>query len=91
VLCRFGTATSDPVTPPRSSTTWPAYLVGVSHRVYTNDLGRIDQNGYFYLLDRASDLIIWGGFNIYPAELRNIIAGHPEILEVAVFAVPDDR
>jgi acyl-CoA synthetase (AMP-forming)/AMP-acid ligase II len=59
--------------------------------VLTGDLGRIDKNGYVYLLDRASDLIISGGFNIYPAELENVIAGHPAVLEVAVFAVPDEK
>lgn len=58
--------------------------------VHTGDIGRIDANGYLYLLDRASDMIISGGFNIYPAELENAIAGHPEVIEVAVFAAPSD-
>jgi acyl-CoA synthetase (AMP-forming)/AMP-acid ligase II len=59
--------------------------------IMTGDVGRIDRNGYVYLLDRASDLIISGGFNIYPAELENVIAAHPAVAEVAVFAVPDER
>ncbi|WP_116953383.1 class I adenylate-forming enzyme family protein [Jiangella endophytica] len=58
--------------------------------VHTGDIGRIDENGFLYLLDRASDMIISGGFNIYPAELENAIASHPEIIEVAVFAVPHE-
>jgi acyl-CoA synthetase (AMP-forming)/AMP-acid ligase II len=58
--------------------------------IMTGDVGRIDENGYVYLLDRASDLIISGGFNIYPAELENVIASHPAVAEVAVFSVPDD-
>ena len=58
--------------------------------VYTGDIGRIDENGYLYLMDRASDMIISGGFNIYPAELENAIASHAEVLEVAVFAAPHD-
>ncbi|WP_238007021.1 AMP-binding protein [Dactylosporangium sp. AC04546] len=59
--------------------------------VHTGDIGRIDANGYLYLLDRASDMIISGGFNIYPAELENAIASHPEVVEVAVFAVPHEK
>lgn len=59
--------------------------------IHTGDIGRIDENGYLYLLDRAGDMIISGGFNIYPAELENAIATHPDVVEVAVFAVPDDR
>ena len=51
----------------------------------------IDKNGYLYLLDRADDMIISGGFNIWPAELENAIASHPAVLEVAVFGVPDTR
>jgi acyl-CoA synthetase (AMP-forming)/AMP-acid ligase II len=59
--------------------------------IMTGDIGRIDENGYVYLLDRASDLIISGGFNIYPAELENVIATYPGVTEVAVFSVPDEK
>jgi acyl-CoA synthetase (AMP-forming)/AMP-acid ligase II len=59
--------------------------------VLTGDIGMLDQNGYLYLLDRADDMIISGGFNIWPAELENAIASHPAVLEVAVFGVPDLR
>jgi acyl-CoA synthetase (AMP-forming)/AMP-acid ligase II len=59
--------------------------------VLTGDIGRIDTNGYLYVLDRKDDMIISGGFNIWPAELENVIADHPSVIEVAVFAVPDDR
>jgi acyl-CoA synthetase (AMP-forming)/AMP-acid ligase II len=58
--------------------------------VHTGDIGRIDANGYLYLLDRAGDVVVSGGFNIYPAELENVIAAHPDVIEVAVFAVPDE-
>ena len=54
----------------------------------TGDVGRLDHNGYLYMLDRADDMVISGGFNIYPAELENVIAAHPAVLEVAVFGVP---
>ena len=59
--------------------------------VLTGDMGRLDEEGYLYIEDRASDMIISGGFNIYPAELENVIAAHPAVLEVAVFAVPHER
>ena len=59
--------------------------------VKTGDVGRLDENGYLYMLDRADDMVISGGFNIYPAELENVIAAHPAVLEVAVFGIPDAR
>ncbi|QJY44775.1 class I adenylate-forming enzyme family protein [Pseudonocardia broussonetiae] len=59
--------------------------------VRTGDIGRLDANGYLYLLDRADDMIVSGGFNIWPAELETIIAGHPHVREVAVFGIPDPK
>ncbi len=59
--------------------------------IKTGDLGKLDPNGYLYIVDRADDMIISGGYNIWPAELENVIAGHPEVLEVAVFGVPHER
>ena len=59
--------------------------------VLTGDIGMIDKNGYLYLLDRAADMIISGGFNIWPMELENAIATHPAVMEVAVFGIPDPR
>ncbi len=59
--------------------------------VKTGDIGRLDRNGYLYMLDRADDMVISGGFNIYPAELENVIAAHPSVIEVAVFGIPDPR
>jgi acyl-CoA synthetase (AMP-forming)/AMP-acid ligase II len=59
--------------------------------VRTRDIGRIDTNGYLYVLDRADDMIVSGGFNIWPAELETVIADHPDVVEVAVFAIPDAR
>lgn len=56
--------------------------------VLTGDIGRIDANGFLYLVDRKDDLIISGGFNIWPAELENAIASHPEVREVAVVSAP---
>lgn len=59
--------------------------------VLTGDIGQLDENGYLYILDRKDDVIISGGVNIWPAELENVIAAHPEVLEVAVFGVPSER
>jgi len=63
----------------------------INQWIKTGDLGKLDKNGYLYVVDRADDMIISGGYNIWPAELENVIAGHPEVIEVAVFGVPDPR
>ncbi|MEO1061563.1 MAG: AMP-binding protein [Actinomycetota bacterium] len=59
--------------------------------VLTGDIGRLDENAYLYVLDRKDDMIISGGYNIWPAELENVLLSHPDVVEAAVFAVPDDR
>ncbi len=59
--------------------------------VKTGDVGRLDDNGYLYMLDRAGDMIISGGYNIYPAELENVLTGHPDVIEAAVFGIPDAK
>lgn len=59
--------------------------------IKTGDIGRIDRNGYVYLVDRATDMIISGGYNIWPLDLERVIASHPEIVEVAVFGVPHPK
>ncbi len=55
------------------------------------DIGYLDDDGYLYLSDRKIDMIISGGVNIYPAEIEGVLAGHPQIVDVAVFGVPDDE
>lgn len=57
----------------------------------TGDMGRFDEDGFLYLLDRKKDMIISGGENIYCAEVENVIAGHPRIREVAVIGRKDDK
>jgi long-chain acyl-CoA synthetase len=59
--------------------------------IHTGDLGRRDQRGYFYVVDRKTDMIISGGENVFPIEVENIISAHPDVLEVAVIGVPDPR
>jgi long-chain acyl-CoA synthetase len=55
------------------------------------DIGYFDDDGYLYLSDRKIDMIISGGVNIYPAEIEGVLAGHPSVVDVAVFGVPDDE
>ncbi|MBF6331984.1 long-chain-fatty-acid--CoA ligase [Nocardia transvalensis] len=57
----------------------------------TGDLGRVDVDGYLYIVDRAKDLIIRGGYNVYPAEVEEVLYQHPDIVEAAVIGVPDDH
>ena len=58
---------------------------------WSGDAGRIDENGFLYVVDRIKDMIISGGENIYPAEIENILAEHPAILEAAVVGLPDPK
>jgi long-chain acyl-CoA synthetase len=56
----------------------------------TGDLARQDEAGYLYVVDRLKDMLITGGFNIYPAELERVIAEHPDVAMVAVAGLPDE-
>ena len=58
--------------------------------VHTGDIGRVDEDGYLYLLDRASDMIITGGMNVYSTEVEEALDEHDALREVAVIGVPDD-
>ena len=57
----------------------------------TGDLARMDSEGYIFIVDRKKDVIISGGFNIYPKEIEAVISAHPAIKEVAVIGVPDEQ
>jgi len=58
---------------------------------HTGDIARIDDDGFVYLVDRAKDMVLRGGENVYCAEVENAIYEHPAIAEAAVFGLPDDR
>ncbi|NEO53126.1 MAG: long-chain-fatty-acid--CoA ligase [Okeania sp. SIO3B5] len=57
--------------------------------IHTGDAGYFDQEGYIYVCDRIKDMICYGGENVYPAEVENILYEHPAIAEVAVIGIPD--
>jgi long-chain acyl-CoA synthetase len=75
--------------PEKTAATWrdtadgPAFTVG--------DLGRLDDDGYLYLEGRREDLVISGGVNVYPVEVEHVLAEHPDVVDVAVFGVDDER
>ncbi|MNC58711.1 Long-chain-fatty-acid--CoA ligase [compost metagenome] len=55
----------------------------------TGDLGRMDEDGFFYILDRRKDLIIAGGYNIYPREVEEVLFEHPDVEEAIVAGIYD--
>lgn len=57
----------------------------------TGDIGTMDQDGFFKIVDRKKDMIKVSGFNVFPNEIENVVAGHPKVLEVAAIGVPDTR
>jgi len=59
--------------------------------VYTRDMGRFDEDGYLYVVDRKDDVIITGGFNVWPAEIEDVLCAFDGVAEAAVFGAPDDR
>lgn len=58
---------------------------------HTGDIGEFDEEGYLYIVDRKRDMIISGGFNIYPSEVEQVIWAHPAVQDCAVIGVPDDK
>jgi long-chain acyl-CoA synthetase len=57
---------------------------------HTGDMATLDEDGFIYIMDRKNDMIISGGFNIYPREVEDAIMTHPQVAEAAVIGVPDD-
>jgi len=66
-----------------------AFLPG-TRWLRTRDIGRFDEEGYLTLVDRTSDMIVTGGYNVYPREVEDVLAGHPSIAQVAVVGLPDE-
>jgi long-chain acyl-CoA synthetase len=57
----------------------------------TGDIARMDEKGFFYIVDRKKEMINVSGFNVYPKEIEDVIAKHPKVLEVGVKGVPDEK
>jgi long-chain acyl-CoA synthetase len=58
---------------------------------YSGDIGRRDEEGYFYIADRVKDMIIRGGFNVYPREIEEVLMTHPAVSLAAVVGIPHER
>ncbi|MFB8035851.1 long-chain fatty acid--CoA ligase [Streptomyces sp. NPDC056004] len=56
---------------------------------HSGDLARVDEDGYYFVVDRKKDLVIRGGYNVYPREIEEVLYRHPDVLEAAVVGVPD--
>jgi long-chain acyl-CoA synthetase len=59
--------------------------------LHTGDMARMDERGFFYIVDRKKDMILVSGFNVYPNEVEDVLAGMPGVLEVAAVGVPDEK
>jgi len=59
--------------------------------LHTGDLARIDDEGLLYIVDRKKDMIVSGGFNVFPREIEDVISTHPGVAQVAVIGVPDEK
>ena len=59
--------------------------------LHTGDLGYMDEDGFYFIVDRAKDLVIRSGYNVYPREIEEVLYAHPAILEAAVIGKPDER
>jgi long-chain acyl-CoA synthetase len=65
-----------------------AEVLGPDGWFRTGDIGRVDEDGYYFIVDRKKDLVIRGGFNIYPREIEEVLYEHPAIAEAAVVGIP---
>ncbi|GEL23739.1 long-chain-fatty-acid--CoA ligase [Pseudonocardia sulfidoxydans NBRC 16205] len=68
-----------------------AEMIDASGWARTGDLGRIDDDGYLHIVDRKKDMVVTGGFNVYPTEVENVVSTLPAVAEVAVVGIPDER
>jgi len=59
--------------------------------LHTGDLGYFDEDGFLFIVSRKKELIIRGGYNVYPSEIENVLHAHPAVAEAAVVGVPDER
>lgn len=57
----------------------------------SGDIGKLDEEGFLYILDRKKDMIISGGFNVFPKDIEEVVGGHPEVSDVTVIGIPDPK
>ena len=57
----------------------------------TGDVGRFDDEGFLHIVDRKKDMIVTGGFNVFPREIEDVISAHPAVAQVAVVGVPEEK
>jgi long-chain acyl-CoA synthetase len=68
-----------------------AKVVDAEGWLHTGDMARMDERGFFFVVDRKKDMILVSGFNVYPNEIEDVIAMMPGVLEVAAVGVPDEK
>jgi len=59
--------------------------------IHTGDIAKMDEQGYLYIVDRKKDMIISGGFNVFPREVEDALTTHPAVAQAAVFGIPDEK
>jgi fatty-acyl-CoA synthase len=59
--------------------------------MHTGDIAREDEDGFWYIVDRTKDMIVTGGFNVFPREVEDVVAEHPAVAQVGVIGTPDER
>jgi fatty-acyl-CoA synthase len=59
--------------------------------LHTGDVGRFDDEGFLHIVDRKKDMIVTGGFNVFPREIEDVISSHPAVAQVAVIGVPEEK
>jgi long-chain acyl-CoA synthetase len=68
-----------------------AKVISADGWLHTGDMAKMDENGFFFIVDRKKDMILVSGFNVYPNEIEDVIAQMPGVLEVAAVGVPDEK
>jgi fatty-acyl-CoA synthase len=59
--------------------------------MHTGDVAREDEDGFWYIVDRTKDMIVTGGFNVFPREVEDVVAEHPSVAQVCVIGTPDEK
>jgi acyl-CoA synthetase (AMP-forming)/AMP-acid ligase II len=63
----------------------------INNWIYSGDMAKVDEEGYIYIVDRKTEMIITGGFNVYPSEIEQVLYKHPSVLEACAVGVPDEK